>query len=164
MDKLQALKLPEIKESFTVDGGSVCYPATPETYLGSDRGTPGQSWNVEGSWRIEPEYAHHTTNTEQFNDYLRLSYQALSVNIVAQTSKGDARVRVTLDDEPILANMLGLDIIEEDGNTFIQVATPKMYSVISSKKFHEGSLKLYSNSDNLQFYAFTFSACEGVHV
>ncbi|MEX2008353.1 MAG: redoxin family protein [Candidatus Spechtbacterales bacterium] len=201
--------------------GAVCYPTTPETYLGYARGRIGNAhgyyrgrrehyqdtgrsephaWFLRGGWIAEPEYVHHAdrTHSQEYDGYVRLNYEALAVNVVAgveplnanyaslapfpkapavgatflakaleepQLQKPtEARVRVEFNGEPVPGGMRGHDIREENGRTYILVTRYRMYSVISSRRFHKGTLKLIVNSDNIRFYTFTFSGCEGVEV
>lgn len=165
------INLPRVKED-TNGEGSVCYPATAETYLGSLRGREGVDWFLVGSWKQSDEYIQHSSNTKEYIDYLLLKYEAISVNIVMQSTEGStgstslpqAKIKVELNNKPVPKEKRGQDLIEKDGQTYILVSTPRMYNIISNEEFHKGALRLYANTDNIQLYAFTFSACEGVHV
>jgi thiol-disulfide isomerase/thioredoxin len=167
------------------EGGGVCYPATPETYLGYERGhaanagglkreqstayqdsggTDPNTWFLQGEWGPKGEYVQHARVTGTYEDYLRLNYQALSVNIVAASTAGEQKVKVTLDDAPVPPGIRGPDVREERGETFLYISEPELYSVVSSRQFHGGSLKLWCDSGAVQLFAFTFSGCEGIDI
>lgn len=42
----------------------------------------------------------------------------------------------------------------------IKVTGYKMYNLLKSSEYTTGQLKIYSNSDNLRAYAFTFGGCK----
>ena len=77
-------KLPEITDE--TGSGGICYPTTPETYLGSLRGGPGvarkkNEWYTEGAWDIKPEYIEHG-DTEAGS--LTMNFEASEVNLVME--------------------------------------------------------------------------------
>lgn len=139
------IKLPAVAEAMAGEGG-ICYPTTPETYLGSSRGFTGKVWNFEGSWKIYPEYIEHARNTKDFEDYILLNYQANEVNLVLGTNDGKpAEVKIKRNGEE-LKNL--------------KIESHKMHNLLKVDKHEHGELKIYSNSDNLRAYAFTFGGCE----
>lgn len=139
------IELPAVVETMAGEGG-ICYPTTPETYLGSSRGRPDGVWEYRGDWKIYPEYIQHKTNTKEFSDYILLRYEANEINLVLGTNDGKtAEVKVERNGE-IIKN--------------VAVESYKMHNLLKVEKHEAGELKIYSNSDNLQAYAFTFGGCE----
>jgi thiol-disulfide isomerase/thioredoxin len=125
--------------------GGVCYPTTPETYLGSLRGRPGKFWNFTGEWKIYPEFAEHVRNTETFVDCLLLNFEASEVNLVAGAkSERPIKLRLELDGK----------FLRE-----LEVLEPQMYNLISEKKILNGNLKIFVKDAGLAAYAFTFGGC-----
>lgn len=85
--------------------GVVCYPITPELYLGLTRGKLGNAVDVKtngpvvyempeqpeegrvyaaGEWENQSEYLRHTRDTDDLIDFIALRYRATEVNVVAQ--------------------------------------------------------------------------------
>lgn len=140
------LKLPAAAKAMTSESGGVCYPTTPETYLGALRGQPGSVWNYDGQWQIHREYIEHTGNSKDFEDYISLKFMAFEVNLVLGTKDGQpAEVKLELNGKEI-------------GK--IKITEYKMYNLFKSSDYTTGKLKIYSNSDNLRAYAFTFGGCK----
>ncbi len=126
--------------------GGICYPTTPEIYLGSERGLSGKIWNYEGNWKIYTQYIEHAAKTTDFRDFILLKYQANEINLVLGTKDGKpAKIKVERNGEPLQE---------------ITVDSHRMYNLFKTEKHESGELKIYSDSDNLQAYAFTFGGCE----
>ena len=157
------IKLPSVAETMEGEGG-ICYPTTPETYLGSDRGFPGKVWNFHGDWKIYPQYIQHTKNTKDFSEYISLNYEASEVNLVLGTSDGKpAKIKIVSHSDPPTGgeeSMRDPSVTPQDDGEIIIVDRYKMYNLLKLDKHSSGELKIYSNSDNLQAYAFTFGGCE----
>jgi len=133
--------------------GKVCFPATPETYLGTMRGRAGKIWNFSGDWKIYPEYIEHKRRTENFADYLSLNFEAVEVNLVmGAEGERPARVRLELDGK----------FLRE-----LEVREYKMYNLVNQKDFGggplaaspKGELKIFAKDQGLRAYAFTFGGC-----
>jgi hypothetical protein len=123
--------------------GGICYPTTPETYLGSLRGRPGQAWYTEGEWTIHPEYIEHTGNSENFEDFIFLKFEATEVNLVA-SSPETTSIKIKLN---------GRSVNE------IEVHEPKMYNLFKSEELTQGELKIFVKGRGFKAYAFTFGGC-----
>lgn len=137
------LKLPPVtKEEGT---GGICYPATPETYLGSLRGRHGRVWNFVGEWKIYPEYIEHVRSTETFTDYLLLNFEASEVDLVAEAKlERPAKLHLELNGE----------FLKE-----LEVFEPEVYNLIQGDKFLKAGLKIFVKEIGLRAYAFTFGSC-----
>lgn len=139
-----SFKLPAVIEE--KGSGGICYPTTQETYLGLARGRAGGVWEYKGDWEIFPEYIQHKTDTKEFSDYILLRYEANEVNLVLGTSDGKpAAIKLENNGEAVKEFIVG---------------QYKMYNLLKLDKHSGGELKIYSNSANLQAYAFTFGGCE----
>jgi thiol-disulfide isomerase/thioredoxin len=137
------LKLP--KPTGEDGAGGICYPATPETYLGAMRGRQGETWSVFGEWKIYPEFIEHVRKTETFADYLLLNFKASEVNLVMEArTERPAKLRLELNGE----------FIKE-----LEVLEPRMYNLVQSDEFLNGRLKIFVKDAGLRAYAFTFGSC-----
>jgi thiol-disulfide isomerase/thioredoxin len=167
--------------------GAVCYPTTPELYAGqrgsvngehgnitpfepgnlaafTDPGAPHQDGLIyaQGVWRTEAESLHHGRTTTDLSDYIALRYHALECNAVIKPEGGASlRVNVTQDNRPVRKEDKGADIrYDENGVSYIQVDSPRMYNLIKNAKFGHHEIRLASNSPDFGLYSFTFSSCE----
>ncbi len=129
--------------SASLTASGVCYPITPETYLGSLRGRPGQVWYTEGEWTIHPEYIEHTGNSEDFEDFIFLKFEATEVNLVASSTETTS-LKIKLN---------GRSVNE------IKVDEPKMYNLFKSEELTQGELKVFIKGKGFKAYAFTFGGC-----
>ena len=164
------------------EGGRVCYRTTNETYLGFLRGHIGNDVEifpdaeeaftdneskkekgtpyVHGHWRVAGEYVEHTRRTSGANEYLRLDYEAFSVNLVMEIEAGKtAVVEVELNNQPLSADMAGEDVIFERGKSVVLVREPRMYRLVKAGQYHQGSLKVKTDASGLRAYAYTFGGC-----
>ena len=101
----------------------------------------------------------HGRTTESFEDYLSLVYSATSVNAVLTSNSGEPyKVRVTVNDEYLTEENKGSDvIIGDDGESYLLVASPALYNVISNPSYvRRETLKMSSNSPDFGLFAFTF--------
>ncbi len=163
--------------------GVVCYPVTPELYLGQDRGRLGNAADTAtadpvtftlpaklspdtiyaaGEWANQSEYLRHTRDTEEYEDCLALVYRATEVNVVM---KPDAeywlKVLVTQDGVPVRREVAGADVFfEDDGASYIKVDAPRMYHVIANQPYGSHELRLYVRSQGLSVYSLSFGTCE----
>ena len=112
-----------------------------------------------GSWAVGPEQMTHGRVTEDYSDYIALTYSAKSVNAVLTSYAGDDyRVRVTLEGEYLTEENRGADIqIAADGESYLLVNEPRLYEVVNSPAYTaEKELRLSSNSADFSLFAFTF--------
>ena len=112
-----------------------------------------------GSWAVGPEQMTHARVTEDYSDYIALTYSAKSVNAVLTSYAGDDyRVRVTLEGEYLTEENRGADIrIAADGESYLLVNEPRLYEIVNSPAYTaEKELRLSSNSADFSLFAFTF--------
>lgn len=167
--------------------GAVCYPVTPELYVGYERGAheetfgnpegyhpeksftykdPGRMEDgriyLQGAWRSSPEAMISTRASTTPRDYLRIRYHALEVNAVIKPEEGKPiRVWVTHDGRPVTRADAGTDIRwDDDGQSFITVDRPRMYSLVHNARYGQRQLKLAPAESGLGIYSFTFVSCE----
>lgn len=112
-----------------------------------------------GSWAVGPEQMTHARVTDDYADYIALTYSAKSVNAVLTSYTGDPyQVRVTLDGEYLTNENRGADIrIAADGESYLLVNEPRLYEIVDSPAYTaEKDLRLSSNSAAFSLFAFTF--------
>lgn len=155
--------------------GNVCFPPTPETYCGYERG------NVSNRDGYKYDRVHDYKKPEQIKDgtiglekkflaqrefveaqeegaTLYLQFHATEVNLVFAAPKGSAIVEVMLNNEPIPEELRGRDVNE---NGEVEISSSTLYNLLKSDKLIEGILSIRAKKEKFQAYAFTFSGCEG---
>lgn len=163
--------------------GGVCFPMTPELYLGYERGRlgnregykPGRIVDYKapdslvdgyvyarGAWRNEPEAMIHSRVTEQPEDYIAIRFHATEVNAVIKPERGgDYRVYVKQDGKWVKPEDGGYDLkFTDKGESYIEIVEPRMYRIVSNVEYGAHTLELSSASDGFGIYAFTFGACK----
>jgi len=166
-----------------VESGSLCYPMTPELYLGYRRARMGNAEGnkpnevvnykdsgqyidgyiyANGLWLNGPESMAHVKPDRGLNDYIAIKYHAISVNAVIKPRKYKPyRVYVKQDGADVQRPDWGADMrSDEDGRTYLEISESRMYRIIKNEQFGNHILKLYSESDSFDIYAFTFGSCE----
>lgn len=173
-ENLGDIPLPGIQEEVAARGG-VCYPMTPELYLGYNRGLisnpegyrideifdykrPEQmaedSIALEGNFLARPTYLE--SGDENATIYLR--FHGTEVNMVMRPVEGnEAKAEINLNGKSLEKNLRGRDI-ESDGKEVI-IESPVMHNLIKSRKPLEGILSIKNKSGKFRAYAFTFSGC-----
>ena len=128
---------------------------------------PGEYRNhflyLQGLWRNEAERLVHARETEGFEDYLALKFNATSVNaVMSPVNGGEYQVRVILNDMPISPEAAGTDVMfDADGNGYITVDSARMYHIVNLPEYQSHELKLSSNSPEFSLFAYTFGAYDG---
>ncbi len=128
---------------------------------------PGEHLNhflyINGLWLNTFESLVHARETEDYEDYLALKFFGTSVNVVMSPESEMAYdVRVVLDDAPVPQDRAGKDIMYDDeGNSYVVVDKSRMYYLVDQPEFGGGELRLASNSDEFEVFAFTFGSYEG---
>ena len=124
---------------------------------------PGEHSNhfiyLNGLWRNGPESLIHARNTEAYEDYVAIKFYGTSANIVLGLPESGEfyQVRVTLDDAPFPTDYAGEDMMwDEDDNSYLLVNEDRLYRVVKTPEYGGYELKLASNSDMFEFFAFTF--------
>ena len=128
---------------------------------------PGEHINhflyINGLWLNTAESLVHARTTEDYEDYLALKFFGTSVNVVMSPESETAYdVRVVLDDGPVPHDRAGKDIMYDDeGNSYVAVDKSRMYYLVDQPEFGGGELRLASNSDEFEVFAFTFGSYQG---
>ena len=142
-------------------------PETTHEYV-----DPGNHFNqflfLNGVWTSGLESIKHGRATEAYEDYIGLKFSARSANAVIDLEEGvePFKVKVTIEDKvsgierPLAENEAGVDIVFEDGETFLNVDEGRMYFVVSLPDFDDRELKFSSNSPDFGLFAMTFGAYE----
>jgi hypothetical protein len=161
----------------------VCYPVTPELYLGYLRGSLGNAGTTHtnapafyllpnelqegriyayGQWSNHSEYLRHARDTEEPTDFLALRYRATEVNVVMKPEDIYwLRVFVTQDGKWLPRQIAGEDIVyDEAGRSHVEVKSPRMYNLIARQPYGTHELRLYVASKGLSVYSFSFGTCE----
>lgn len=159
------LELPEIISDASANLGAsgVCLPTTEEIYLGSMRGSVksrgnrgmNRTWDYAGTWKAFPEYIEHERKTQIFSDHIVINFRGTEVNLVMESlTDRAAKVRLELNGKHLRD---------------IEVHEAKMYNLVSPSDFIAdddvfktppgGTLKIFSNTEGLRAYAFTFGGC-----
>ncbi len=115
---------------------------------------------LDGPWRVEREavrYAGETTNDEAS---VGLRYASAEVNLAASgDASAPAVVRVTVDGQPVGADLRGADLtVDGDGNTIVRVDEYRMYNLVQSDAPSSHELRLQVSGQDLAVYTFTFGA------
>jgi thiol-disulfide isomerase/thioredoxin len=184
-----SLEMPPITEPIrdTDKPGAVCYPVTPELYLGYERGThegtlanregyqPGRTvtykdpgrWEdgmvyLQGPWKNGGEALISTRANPTPRDYIAIKYHALEVNAVLRPEHGrPLKVWVFHDGKPVARKDKGADIrYDAQGRSFVLLDQPKMYNFIKNAEFGQRTLRLAPDGPGMGIYTFTFSSCE----
>ena len=140
------------------------YQSQDADILYSDTGGHhNQFIHLEGLWRNESERLIHARETENYEDYIAIIFYGTSVNaVMAPKSSTPFRVRLTIEDAPIIPEQAGDDVMfDADGNSFVLVDEARMYRLVNLSEFSGHDLKLSSNSPEFSLFAFTFGAYKG---
>jgi thiol-disulfide isomerase/thioredoxin len=186
------IQLPSISEPIrgTDRPGAVCYPVTPELYLGWERGghartlankegyRRGQTvtyrdadagkWDdglvyLQGLWKNDREALVSARENTEPKDYLAIKYHALEVNSVLrpEDEKKPVKVWVEHDGKPVTREDRGEDIKYDDaGRSYVLVDEARMYQLVKNRKFGHHTLKLAPAAPGMRIYTFTFVSCE----
>ena len=115
---------------------------------------------LKGPWRANEENLQYAPSEEGggFDDYLLLKFTARTANAVLTPEVGGEpfKVLVTLDGGPIPEKDRGFDVVVEDGQTFLLVDEPRLYSIVNAEEYGTYTLTMSSNSSQFALFAFTF--------
>ncbi|MGH7932993.1 MAG: redoxin family protein [Candidatus Binataceae bacterium] len=173
------------KEEFADRFAGVCHRATPETYLGYERGlnvaNPGgedrtqevhyvapsdisvDQFALSGDWLAGAEYVRHMSTVKGLDDAVTLHYQANAVYLVAGSDDGKPRpLYITQDGKPLAPDARGVDVkADNEGRTYLTLAGKRMYYVVRNPDFGEHILRLFATTPEVSLYSFTFgNNCE----
>lgn len=181
--EIGAMNLPAVEDNGHDHGDGVCYPTTPEIYLGYLRGHIGNAHDkmpdaedayddvgekvddvpyIHGHWKGTAEYVEHMRSLAVATEYLALKYKAFEVNVVMGTANDEeAIVDVVIDGKPVPASMAGKDVvIDANGTTHVHVRQHRMYNVINADHYHSATLKLGVRHAGVRMFALTFGGCK----
>ncbi|HEY4477622.1 MAG TPA: redoxin domain-containing protein [Candidatus Paceibacterota bacterium] len=142
----------------------ICYPMTPELYLGYERGYIGNPSGfkrdtvvgykdtdkdhkqntvyLHGSWMVSREYLEHARGS--LDDYLLLNFLGTEVNIVAEKIGGAGSLLILLDGRKLPP---------------LTVSHPQMLNLVKRKDAGSAFLKLIPREAGIRLYTFTFGGC-----
>ncbi len=101
----------------------------------------------------------HDRVTVDFEDYIALTFEARSVNVVLNPPGEAFDVRVEIDGRPLTVAEAGADIMFDAlGNSFFSADAGRLYAIVELPMTGVHELKLRSNSDGFEVFAFTFGA------
>lgn len=163
--------------------GVVCYPITPELYLGRERGQLGNDTTgttnapvvyelpaelaegriyAAGEWENKSEYLRHTRDVEAMSDFVAVLYRAVEVNVVMKPEDVYWKeVFVKQDGEWLREEIAGEDIkYDDEGRSYVEVDAARMYNLIAKQPYGSYDLRLYTQGKGLSVYSFSFGTCE----
>jgi len=183
-----SLQLPAVMALLPQDNytkpGSVCYPQTPETFVGPWRGQNianppdgrdpsgalifSDSANathqdgklyLQGYWNESPQDQGMISGDG--NGYVSLIYQAIQVVAVLKNENGGSvRVNVTEDGKPVPRGDAGSDVqFDASGNSFVTVDAPRAYDLLMNKHYGKHELRLLPTKYGVGIYSFDFESC-----
>lgn len=161
--------------------GARCYPPTPELYLGHRRGKVGNPGGFQedqiaeytvsgelqenvfyltGRWASTAEYVEAVGDGPH---RILLRYSAKTVNLVMASPRSErCEVGIHQDGKPLSPGEATTDIrfrvAEGHEDSYIPVASPRMYAVVANRNFESHMLELVCPS-GLAAFAFTFTSC-----
>lgn len=117
---------------------------------------------LQGTWTNKIESVLHSRTTQNLEDYILVPIQARSANVVLNSVDGSSyRVYVQMNDMPIAQADAGEDIkYDTQGNSYFDYDKPRLYKVLEAVQYTEANLKMSSNSEQWEIYAFTFGLYE----
>jgi thiol-disulfide isomerase/thioredoxin len=181
------LQLPAVMALLPQDDytkpGSVCYPQTPETFVGpwhgqsiadqpvgrdpsgalifNDSNSTHQDGMIylQGYWNEAPQGQGMISGDG--NGYVSLVYQAIQVVAVLKTENGGSvRVNVDEDGKPVPRADAGADMqFDASGNSYVTVDAPRAYGLLTNKRFGKHELRLLPTKYGVGFYSFDFESC-----
>lgn len=172
--------LTPVKETDEV--GAVCYPTTPEIYLGYGRGRPvngvadvkdmvaayemprslrSHQWGLAGSWEMKKEEVVSASDRDVASSLI-VRYEATELFAVMRATQGAAvRVEVRQDDLPLPSELLGEDVVPYNGKTYVTVRQDRLYKLVRNAVHGQHQLELIPEQAGVAFHTFTFgSSCK----
>jgi len=157
--------------------GAVCFPPSPELYLGHRRGRIGNPegfredtiadysytadleenvFYASGNWASTAEYFEAVGEGDH---HLALRYRASSVNLVMASPRGGSRDVIIRQDGKFLTSVNATDDIKfRSQETYLSVDHPRMYALVNNHDFGEHLLELICPA-GMAAFAFTFTSC-----
>lgn len=174
---------PEIMEPLRVEDriGAVCYPASPELYLGHRRGRIGNLGGLKEdaihdyshTGELQEGYFYLTGQWASTAEYIEavgggahrvvLTYSASAVNLVMASPRVPcAEVVIRQDGQPLSSRQASIDVRFRAHNgqdeSYIPVTDARMYALVSNPEFGVHILELDCPA-GLTAFAFTFTSC-----
>ena len=116
---------------------------------------------LNGVWLNKSESLKHSRKTEEHQDYVAILFYGTSANVVLK-GFGESdfyTVMVYLDDMPLKREFAGEDIKwDPTGNSYIEVVDSRLYRLVKSPSYGGFELKISSNSEQFELFAFTFGS------
>ena len=143
---------------------------TPETYLGTTRGTAGArpglitypepgplaagECRLAGPWGAEPQ----KVTAAAPGAAIVLAYRAREVNLVMTPPRtGAVEVQVELDGQPLPPERRTVDtVVDERGATFVRVDHDGLYRLVLSPAVEAHTVRLTARQPEVAAFAFTF--------
>jgi thiol-disulfide isomerase/thioredoxin len=178
-----AVDLPPLMEPVRQEDrpGALCYPASPELYLGHRRGrignpggfredqiahyqfqNPAESncFYAAGQWAATAEYFEAVGEGEHT---LLVNYSAAGVNLVMASPRAPScEVRVQQDGRPLTPANATPDLrfrtVNNQTESYVLVEQARMYALVDNRDFGEHQLVL-TCGPGLAAFAFTFTSC-----
>jgi len=178
-----SVALPPIMEPLRNEdrAGAVCYPPSPELYLGHRRGRIGNAggfkedqiaeysfsgdfdencFYASGQWASTAEYLESVGDAEH---RIALQYSATGVNLVMASPRGGAsEVLLLQDGRPLPREKAGKDVRFRTRNneeeSYVAVQQSRMYSLVDNRDFGQHRLELVCPG-GVAAFAFTFTSC-----
>ncbi|MFQ5723229.1 MAG: redoxin domain-containing protein [Terriglobia bacterium] len=179
-----ALALPSLVPPLKEEDqpGRVCYPVSPELYLGHQRGRlgnqegfqrdqpadyhlpkepPPDAFSLGGRWLCRPEFLETAPPNGREPGRILVPYLGKEVNLVmAPNQAGEHHVRLRQDGRPLAREDAGADVeFESSGEAYVSVRLPRMYRLIQNARLGPHCLELAAHQPGLAMYAFTFVSC-----
>lgn len=145
IQKLLDVKIDMTSPKYTsVDSSK---PLSPETYLGSKRSQPSESWSLAGDWDVQSEFAQNQLKGAK----IVYKYQAKEVYLVGSSVNG-VKIKVMLDGK-LVGEQRGEDV-GADG--ILTIKEDRLYKIIQDSAYGQHTLELEILSPGLKAFAFTF--------
>jgi thiol-disulfide isomerase/thioredoxin len=153
--------------------GAVCFPATPELYLGWHRGRlaavegyqpeqevlhrgeeaiPPGMFAARGLWYHAAEYLESRAPGAE----LELVCDAAGVHLVVAPA---GELEIELDGGPVPAHLRGADVMEREGRTFAVWERARMVRLIEAPDFARRHLLFRFPLPSVRAYAVSFTSC-----
>ena len=158
--------------------GAVCFRPSQELYLGHRRGRIGNAngfveeqaadyshtgelkdgfFYAQGRWTATGDHLESAGDGEA---RVTIQYSAAGVNLVmASFNRQPREIEILQDGKPVPPAMAGGDLRFHDGKSYLEIARPRMYSLIDNHSFGTHTLELIVRQPELALFAFTFTSC-----
>jgi thiol-disulfide isomerase/thioredoxin len=146
-------------------------PITPETYLGTDKGSagavpglitypnvgaiPADTARLVGPWNATGQAVQAAGSGAA----VVLNYEARAANLVMAPAAGPVAVVVELDGKPLPpADRTAATHVNAAGQTSVEVTSSDLYPLVLTRRVERHTLRLIAQAPGVQAFAFTFGA------